>query len=54
MCLGEWSNHKTGVGEGGAASICQGSEGDSENSVSWWVMIGHTELNNAHRDLGHP
>lgn len=23
-------------------------------AVSQWVIIGHTELNNAHRDLGHP
>lgn len=23
-------------------------------TVSWWVIIRHTKLNNAHRDLGHP
>lgn len=31
-----------------------GSGGDSEGSRSWWVIIGHTELNTARRYLGHP
>lgn len=50
VVLGDGSGPITrGGGEGGAASVGWGPEGDSEGSVPWWVILGHTQLITAHR-----
>lgn len=50
MVLGDRNGNITRrrrAGEVGTASICRGPEGDSDGSVSRWVIIGHSEPNNA-------
>lgn len=43
-----------GQGEVGTASICRGPEGDSDGSVSRWVIIGHSEPSNFSQGPGIP